>query len=118
MITDAQLQQAMNWLGIGRDELLHIKTDGSDDQAAVKLLALQARVKKAYKRAVRELHPDRNGGSSEKTALFRAVTEVYKEIGNTELQEADPSTYSERSATVLRASFGGALFEICVSEVI
>ena len=118
MITDAQLQQAMEWLGVSRDDLLSIKMDSSDELAVARLLALQTRVKKAYKKAVRELHPDRNGGCEKKTTLFRAITEVYKEIGSVELRKKDPSTTPSRSATVFRASLGGALFEICVSEVI
>ena len=118
MITDAQLQQAMDWLGMSQADLLRVQNAKSDAQAAAQLEALQVRIKKAFKKAVRELHPDRNGGCPKKTALFRAVTEVYQEIGRLELQEADLSTSLEQSATVLLASVQEALFEICISEVI
>jgi hypothetical protein len=108
----------MAWLGISREDLIHIKTEPSGTQARAALEALRQRTKKAYKRAVRELHPDRTGGDPEKSDLFRAVSEVYQEISGVKLKETSVprcSTSRRQSArVVLRASLGDALFEISV----
>jgi hypothetical protein len=79
--TDAQIAEVMTGLGLTRDDLRRVRTN----QRA--LDALRSRIKKAYKRLVLTLHPDRTGGDPEKAALFQLATEVVQEI---EKMEAGP----------------------------
>lgn len=60
-------------------------------EAGVKTLeALKERVRKNYRRLAFELHPDRTGNDSEKTAQFKALTEMYRMVEKVTLRQPPP----------------------------
>ena len=76
---DARLAQAMAVLGLSPTDFMAVEQAAPWEGPAL-VREIQARARRAYKRAVLTLHPDKNGGDAEKTDLFRDVTEVLSEI--------------------------------------
>jgi hypothetical protein len=82
--TDAQIAQVMDGLEIDQDTILRARTN------ARALDVLKREVKKAYRKLVLTLHPDRTGGDPEKSSLFQLATEVVKEIQAMEVTSEAP----------------------------
>lgn len=72
--TDAQLKAVMEMLGVSARELRAARSNGRQ------LEALKRQVKRAYRHAAFELHPDRTGGDPARTDLFRLLSETVEEI--------------------------------------
>ena len=96
----AQEIQAYRLLGITETELKDLSKLSSFREAEALLLKLKAKAKKNYKRLAFELHPDRNGGDPEKTALYVLLTKVQQEFSK---KEARPPVYDTHSVP-LRSS--------------
>lgn len=64
----------MEGLGLDRADFVHARSNGRA------LDAFKARVRRAYRKLVLELHPDRTGNDPEKAKLFQLATAVVKEI--------------------------------------
>jgi hypothetical protein len=60
------------------------------EQAKEKLVQLKERVKTNYRRLIKELHPDQNGGDEEKTKRFKAITYEYNELCKLEVHPPRP----------------------------
>jgi len=86
--SDAQLHAVMEILGVSAVELRTARRNGRH------LEELQRRVKRNYRLAALELHPDRTDGDVECTELFKLMSEVVKEIQ--ELQPAVPAKWAWR----------------------
>jgi hypothetical protein len=84
--TDAQVELAFDLLGVSRHEIMRARYN------ARALDVLQRRVKRVYRLAALELHPDRNGDDPEKARkekMFKLVTEVADAIKHMRV-EANP----------------------------
>ena len=71
-LSDAQILAAMHRLGLERSDF-RVKTSEA-------LIALQARARKAYRKAVAELHPDKTAGDREKELQLIALGVVMEEV--------------------------------------
>ena len=73
--------------------------------------ASAARIKKAYRKLARELHPDKNPGNAEAEARFKAVSEAYDvlsdETKRKEYDEARVAVRRRRSGRRLPGGFAG-----------
>lgn len=72
--TDRQITAAFELLGITQKDLARARVN-----PAV-LQALQAKVRRTWKQAARELHPDRTGDDPQLTELFKLVKQVADEV--------------------------------------
>jgi curved DNA-binding protein CbpA len=57
----------------------------------------------AYRRLVKQHHPDRNGGSAESTRRFQEVQAAYEEIGRLRARQPDPPPSAVRSDASMEA---------------
>jgi DnaJ domain len=92
--TDAQLKAVMEMLDITAPELRQACRNGHQ------LEALKRRVKRAYRHAAFELHPDRNGGDPVRTDLFRLLSETVEAIQA--LEPTPPKKWALRLSFDLR----------------
>lgn len=79
-LSQAQLQEAIAHLDVVPEDLDLVKRAPSREVAENMLAELKLRVRKAYRRQVLKLHPDRNGGDEAKTELFKLLTEFATEF--------------------------------------
>lgn len=118
-ITDAQLQAALPYFGVSQEEIRAVQTKPSFEAAVQALADLKARVKKNYKRAVRELHPDVTGNDAAKTEIFRTLTEMVDGFEKLEVRRPPPrpqfvQTWSTSGSATTTSSmgFGGVTIRI------
>lgn len=72
--TDSQILEVMSLFGISQEDIRRAQTNGRA------LDAFKARVKKAYRQAAHQLHPDKNNNDPEKARLFQLAGQVVEEI--------------------------------------
>lgn len=80
------LAKAAKLLGVGKKDLEWIKEAPGHAAAVARLDHLKATTKTNYKKAAKELHPDRTGNDPEKTDLFCVVKDVYRRIESTKIE--------------------------------
>lgn len=68
------------------------------EEAVKELAALKDKVRRQWKRAAFELHPDRTGGDPEKTALFQALSSAKEVFENFQIPE--PTFYIKPKGSI------------------
>jgi phage-related protein len=91
--TDEQIVTVMAGLGITQADLSRASMSERS------LQALQRRVKKAYRKLVMELHPDRTNDDPDKARLFQLAGKVVEEI---EKMDAHPNPRRIKWAVKIR----------------
>lgn len=72
------LQWCLEALGVTAEDLVRLSS--ATDAEHTDFSVILQKAKRGYRQACRDLHPDLNGGSPEKTTRFRVLTDVYKTI--------------------------------------
>lgn len=78
--SDRQIAVAFELLGISRKELMRARSNPGI------LEALKARVRKNWRTAAKELHPDRTNEDPQLTEMFKLVKQVVDEITDMRVQ--------------------------------
>lgn len=89
-ITDVQLQAALPYFGVTQEEIRAVQGAPTFEAAVAQLAELKARVKKNYKQAVRQLHPDVTGNDEAKAEIFRTLTEMVDSFEKLEVRRPQP----------------------------
>jgi len=78
LLTQTQVNRCLQYLGVTPGDAHHVQRAPSYDEGKNRLVALQVRVKRAYKKAALELHPDRQvEPNPESEELFRLLAEFH-----------------------------------------
>lgn len=97
------LQRAYQILGVTEAELKSIENAPFlEGEAALKKLKI--RVRKNYKKAALELHPDHNQGDASKSELFVLVTQVSKDLARRQARPGIEETMSRPINHTVRTS--------------
>jgi len=105
----ATVFQLLARLGVTAADLSRIQ--GAPYPASARLLAeLKARVGAAWKKLAFELHPDRNGGSAEKTELFKQLVQVVSNFNKLNVEPVAPAAIPVGFVPVTRPTYAATPF--------
>jgi hypothetical protein len=79
-LTNTQLCEVMEVLGISREDFLCIKTAANPTEAQENIKLLREKAKRGLRKAAKSLHPDVNGGDENKTELFKRAIQVVEDL--------------------------------------
>ena len=91
VITDQELPEVMEALGLVREDFLCVKEARNLMEAQENLKLLKDKAKKGFRKAAIRLHPDVNGGDEKKTEMFKKVMELSKHIEKLKIQPRPPA---------------------------
>jgi hypothetical protein len=75
-MTEEELLAGLGILGVTLEQFQHPLRANSQDEGARRLADLKANVKRAFRKAALDLHPDRTGGDEEKAGRFKLASSV------------------------------------------
>jgi hypothetical protein len=79
-LTDAQISQAMQLLGLSQGDFQAVQRAPSFEVAQQRLTELKERAKKGFRKVALVLHPDRTNNDPDKTEAFKLVAAVVDDI--------------------------------------
>jgi DNA-directed RNA polymerase specialized sigma24 family protein len=79
-LSDAQISRAMQLLRLTPEDFRVIERAPSFEEGQRRLAVLKERVKKLFRKAAMELHPDRTNNDPAKTDDFKLVSAVVEDI--------------------------------------
>lgn len=85
-MTDSELCDAMELLGISPSDIQEVKVAPSHERAVQLLKDLKLKARANFKQAAKFLHPDKTGGDKEATRVFRNLVKVVEDLEATELK--------------------------------
>ena len=89
-LTDTELNQVMEVLGLTREDFLAVKQAPNIIEAREVLRVLKEKAHRGFRRAAKKLHPDLNGGDEAQTQLFIHAKAVVDHIQKIQLREPPP----------------------------
>ena len=109
-LTDAQVIEGMTRLGVTPQDFRVLQTAPTLDAANKMLDELKVRVKKSFRRAAMELHPDKNGGDEAKTEEFKRLSALVDEVDKLKMYAAPPPRmpFAVPGVRVVRVTYGGS----------
>lgn len=89
-LTDTELNEAMEAIGLVREDFIVVKQARDLVEAREVLRVLKAKAHRGFRLAAKQLHPDINGGDERMTQLFIRAKAVVDHIEKIQLREPVP----------------------------